>query len=431
MSSFDDNAVLTASRTEVPACLVDRGDGLGPMGIAMVSVHGCPYIRAGEKDAGGMNVYVLETARELARRGARVDVFTRRHDLRDEQVMHLSPRARVIHLDAGPVSAEKEGVYEHIPEFCRALADFQNSEGRTYDLVSSHYWLSGLVGLDLARRWRVPHVTSFHTLAEVKRRARPGESEHPRRASSERQIACEADRIVVWSEHERNALVQLYQADPGRVLIIPPGVDVSKFRPLDQKSSRERLGLGDGRILLYVGRLERLKGVDILFRAVAALDDASDVRVIVIGGSANSPELSRLRRVAASLKIDGRVSFRGSLPQEQLPEFYSAADICVLPSFYESFGLAALEAAACGTPVVASRVGGLPTIVKDGETGYLVAWRCPGPFQERLEVLLRNENLRHQMGLAARRHAEGLSWELSGGKLCGLFQTMVAANRTG
>jgi D-inositol-3-phosphate glycosyltransferase len=401
------------------------------MSIAMVSVHGCPYIRAGEKDAGGMNVYVLETARELARRGARVDVFTRRHDVRDEQVMQLSPRARVIHLDAGPVSAEKEGVYEHIPDFCRALEDFQSSEGVSYDLVSSHYWLSGLVGLDLARRWRVPHVASFHTLAEVKRRARPGESEHVRRATSERQIACEADRIVVWSEHERNALMQLYGADPDRVQIIPPGVDVKKFRPLDRRASRERLGLGDGRILLYVGRLERLKGVDILFRAVAALDDASDVRVIVIGGSANSPELSRLRRVAASLGIDGRVSFRGSLPQEQLPEFYSAADICVLPSFYESFGLAALEAAACGTPVVASRVGGLPTIVKDGETGYLVAWRCPGPFQERLEVLLRNENLRRQMGLAARRHAEGLSWELSGGKLCGLFQSLVVANQTG
>jgi D-inositol-3-phosphate glycosyltransferase len=408
--------------------MVDRGDGYSPMRIAMVSVHGCPYIRAGEKDAGGMNIYVLETARELARRGARVDVFTRRHDLRDEQVMELAPRARVIHLDAGPVSAEKEGVFEHVPDFCSALLEFQRSEAIAYDLVSSHYWLSGLAGLDLAHRWDVPHVTSFHTLAEVKRRARPGESEHPRRASSERQIACEADRIVVWSEHERQALVQLYGADAERVLIIPPGVDVARFRPLDRATSRRSLGLGPGRILLYVGRLERLKGVDILFRAVAGLDDAADVRVIVVGGSANSPELGRLRRIASTLGIAGRVTFQGSLPQERLPEYYGAADICVLPSFYESFGLAALEAAACGIPVVASRVGGLPTIVRDGETGYLVAWRCPGPFQERLDLLLRNENLRHQMGRAAREHAEGLSWELSAGRLCGLFQELVVAN---
>ncbi|HUG90197.1 MAG TPA: glycosyltransferase, partial [Planctomycetaceae bacterium] len=230
------------------------------------------------------------------------------------------------------------------------------------------------------------------------------------------------------SEHERRALVQLYGADAENVLIIPPGVDVRKFRPLDRESSRASLGLQGGRILLYVGRLERLKGVDILFRAVAALDDTSDVRVIVVGGSANSPELARLRRVAHGLGIDGRVMFMGSLPQDQLPQYYSAADICVLPSFYESFGLAALEAAACGIPVVASRVGGLPTIVNDGETGYLVTWRCPGPFQERLEVLLRNEHLRRQMGLAARRHAETLSWELSGGKLCGLFESLVMAN---
>lgn len=431
MSSSDDSAVLTAPRAETPACLVDRGDGLGPMSIAMVSVHGCPYIRAGEKDAGGMNVYVLETAKELARRGARVDVFTRRHDPRDAQIMQLSPRARVVHLDAGPVSAEKEGVYEHIPDFCSALSEFQRKEGTSYDLVSSHYWLSGLVGLELSKRWRVPHVTSFHTLAEVKRRARPGESEHPERASGERRIAQAATRIVAWSEHERRAMAQLYGADPDKVLIIPPGVDDRKFRPLDRVVCRERLNLGGGRILLYVGRLERLKGVDILFRAVAALDDADDVSVIVIGGFANSPELARLRRVAAQLGIDGRVSFLGSLPQDQLPEYYSAADICVLPSFYESFGLAALEAAACGTPVVASRVGGLPTIVKDGETGYLVAWRCPGPFQERLEILLRNQHLRRQMGQAARRHAENLSWELSGGKLCGLFESLVTANLAG
>ncbi|MBI4305545.1 MAG: glycosyltransferase [Chloroflexi bacterium] len=374
-----------------------------------------------------MNVYVLETARELARRGARVDVYTRRHDPKDPQIVELGPGARVVHLDAGPVSAEKEGVFEHIPEFCTALSRFHTAEGIGYDIVSSHYWLSGLAGVELARRWRVPHVTSFHTLAEVKRRARPGEREQAERAPNEKRIAKEVDRIVVWSEHERHALANLYGADPGKVVVIPPGVDTVKFRPMSRVECRERLGLNNGRVLLYVGRLERLKGVDILFRAVADLDDADDVRVVVIGGWANSPELARLRRVAGQLGIAERVMFLGSLPQDRLPEYYNAADICVLPSFYESFGLAALEAAACGTPVVASRVGGLPSIVKDGETGYLVAWRCPGPFVERLEILLRNEYLRRQMGDAARRHAEGLSWQDSGGRLCQLFSTLAMA----
>lgn len=432
MSSFEGSGgTATMVRQPLPPCLVERAGGVGPMSIAMISVHGCPYIRAGEKDAGGMNIYVLETARQLAARGARVDVFTRRHDARDPQIMQLSARARVIHLDAGPVSAEKDGVYEHIPAFISALSKFQREQGLSYDLVSSHYWLSGLAGLELARRWDVPHVTSFHTLAEIKRRARPGEREQAERAPAERTIARESTRTVVWSEHEKRSLVNLYQADADRILIIPPGVDTTRFRPMDQAECRKRLGMGPGRVLLYVGRLERLKGVDILFRAMAALDDAPDVRVVVIGGFANNPELDRLKRIAAQLGISDRVDFVGSLPQDRLPDYYNAADVCVLPSFYESFGLAALEAAACGKPVAASRVGGLPTIVKDGETGYLVAWRCPGPFQERLEVLLRNAPLRRAMGEAARRHAETLSWELAGGRLCELFESLVTANLGG
>jgi len=372
-----------------------------------------------------MNVYVLETARRLAAWGVRVDVFTRQHDLADPQVIDIVEGARVIHLSAGPVSADKEGVYEFLPEFCSALEAFRRSEGACYDLISSHYWLSGLAGLDMARRWGIPHVTSFHTLAEVKRRARPGERDVPERAVGERRIVGEVDRMVVWTEHERQALQRLYGADPTRVAIIPPGVDTERFRPLDMLESRRHLAVNGDRVVLYVGRLERLKGLDILFRALASLEDADDVRLMVVGGSDGSRELSRLRHLVNTLDIGGRVDFLGSVDQSRLPAYYSAADVCVLPSYYESFGLAALEAAACGRPVVASKVGGLPSVVRDGETGYLINWRCPGPFVERLEVLLENERLRRGMGRAARAHALTMTWEASARRLLDLFGCMV------
>jgi len=372
-----------------------------------------------------MNVYVLETARRLAAWGVKVDVFSRRHDPADPQVIEIAAGARVIHLAAGPMNADKESTYEFLPEFCSALEAFRLSEGASYDLISSHYWLSGVVGLDMARRWSIPHVTSFHTLAEVKRRARPGERDVPERADAERRIASEADRVVVWTEHERQALHRLYDADPSRVVVIPPGVDTERFRPLDMLESRRRLGVNGDRVVLYVGRLERLKGLDILFQALASLEDADDVRLMVVGGSEGSGELSRLQCLAGTLNIGDRIDFLGAVDQCRLPAYYSAADVCVLPSYYESFGLAALEAAACGRPVVASKVGGLPSVVRDGETGYLVNWRCPGPFVERLELLLENQRLRRGMGEAARAHARTLTWEASARRLLDLFQFMV------
>ncbi|MBM3956689.1 MAG: glycosyltransferase [Gemmatimonadetes bacterium] len=396
--------------------------------LAVISVHGCPTMRAGETDAGGMNIYVLETARRLAAWGVRVDVFSRRHDPADPQVIDIADGARVVHICAGPVETGKEDVYDFLPDFWTGLEEFRRSEGASYDLVSSHYWLSGLVGLEAARRWGVPHVSSFHTLAEVKRRARPGERDMPERADAERRIAACADRIVVWTEHERQALCRLYGADPSQVVVIPPGVDTERFRPLDMAESRRRLGVNGDRVLLYVGRLERLKGLDILFRALASLEEAGDVRLLVVGGSDGAPELSRLQRLAGTLHIRERVDFLGSVDQACLAAYYSCADVCVLPSYYESFGLAALEAAACGRPVVASKVGGLPSVVRDGETGYLVGWRCPGPFVDRLELLLANDRLRRDMGEAARIHAQTLTWETCARRLLRLYECMVGRN---
>ncbi|MBT4073050.1 MAG: glycosyltransferase [Chloroflexi bacterium] len=398
--------------------------------VAVLTVHGCPVVRAGEKDAGGMNVYVLATVHELASRGVVVDVFTRSHDPSDPQVIDLAPGARVVHLEAGPVRPEKNGAFDLLPEFTDRVVDFVNNEGGEYDVIVSHYWLSGLVGEQLSARWALPHITSFHTLAEVKRRARPGEVEIPERAAGERQIARNADRVIAWSAHERDLLSDLYGADKDHVLIIPPGVDTKMFRPHDKQASRKKLGLpGSGKILMYVGRVERLKGIEILIQAVAGMEEEDDVTLLIVGGADSDPERHRLNDVVDRLGITDRVKFLPSVKQEQLPEYYSAADVCVFPSYYESFGLAALESMACGTPVVASRVGGLPSIVREGETGYLIPTRCPAAFIQRIEILITNDHLRTLMGRAARERALELGWGVAVDRLiavfCGLAEERV------
>ncbi len=255
------------------------------MRIAVLSVHGCPLSRGGRKDAGGMNVYVLETSQRFAERGMKVDVFVRHHDVSDPLIVTIGQQARVVHLPVGSPSDDKQDLFVHIPDFVNAVEEFRRSEEVTYDLVVSHYWLSGLAGLDLSAEWDVPHVTSFHTLAEVKLRARPGEREAPERLISERQIARGVDRIVVWSQNEQRSLTNLYGAYASKVAIIPPGVDTSRFIPMDSLESRQKLGLGLGRNILYVGRLDKLKGLDILLRAVARLEDMPDVRLLIVGGT--------------------------------------------------------------------------------------------------------------------------------------------------
>ncbi len=358
-----------------------------------------------------MNVYLLETARALAERGIQVDIFTRHHDPLDPMIIDLIPGARVIHLPAGPPSTDKTGVFDLLPEFTKQVKGFTSTWSLQYDLVASHYWLSGLVGIELSEAWNVPHSTSFHTLASVKQAALPGEYEHPARHCSETQVARTADQVVVWTDHERDVIRDTYGVCDDRITIAPPGVDAERFSPVCQTIARKELGLNGEKAVLYVGRLERLKGIDTLFKAISLLDHVEHLKLFVAGGSHNTPEMDRLVSLAADLGISDRVEFLGSVPQERLQLYYSATDVCVLPSYYESFGFAALEAAACGKPVVASRVGGLTTIVDDGATGFLVNWRCPGPFVERLELLLNDQSLRERMGQAARARAEQFSWD--------------------
>jgi D-inositol-3-phosphate glycosyltransferase len=384
-----------------------------PLRIAVLSTHTSPLARLGGSKAGGMNVYVLELSRELVKAGCRVDVFSRATSASMPEVIEVEPGLRVIHLRAGPArNLAPEAVYRHIGSFEKALVEFTTRDGGAYDVIHSHYWLSGLVGENLKGTWNLPHVTMFHTLGEIKNRASQSEHEPPIRIQSEALVLRSADRIICATEHEKSLLIDLYEAPADKISVIPLGVDLDRFRPQDKDAARRELGFKDERIVLFVGRIEPLKGVDILIKAAAMLESDIECSVLIVGGDASTAlQVAELKNLASDLGIRRRVAFVGAVDHDKLPLFYNAADVCVVPSHYESFGLVAIEAMASGVPVVASRVGGLMGTVKDGETGYLIPWLCPEPFAERIEMLLENESLRRSLGETAREVVSRYRWD--------------------
>jgi D-inositol-3-phosphate glycosyltransferase len=396
--------------------------------IAVISAHTSPLAALGGRETGGMNVYVRELSRELGARGYEIDVYTRRTSAAGPAVQPFGPNARVINVDAGPRDTiDKANIADHLDEFGRNVLAFARRDAVTYDMVHSHYWMSGAVALRLCERWGVPHVAMFHTLGEVKMRARVTEHEPQARIEAELAIAGAADRIVVASRHEQHLLTSLYSANGGKIAVVPCGVDLERFFPIDKQAARTKLGLRDGeRIILFVGRIEPLKGIDILINAAAQLHEDENFRVLIVGGDARAEaEVATLRALAERLDIDHHISFVGAVAHEELPMYYNAADVCVVPSYYESFGLVAVEAMACGVPVVASRVGGLTSTISDGETGYLIPWRCPEPFAERLELLLDNDELRQSFGRAGREAVERFRWANVADAVAGLYEELL------
>ena len=374
-----------------------------------------------------MNVHVRELARSLARRGVAVDVFTREHDHPGADAPGIADGVDVIHLPAGPADAPLADQFSYLPDFVAGMRDYRAAHGLDYSAVHSHYWLSGWAGRRFAAEIAAPHLATFHTLSLIKMQSRSGEAEPPVRQETEREIIATADKVIAFSPHERDAMVRLYDADAGRIELVPCGVDLSRFRPLGRAAARHQLGINGHKVLLFVGRIEALKGVDLLLRTSAHLETDAEVQVLVVGSDGDgSGEVDRLRRLADELDVGQSVEFVGRVPQEQLAWYYSAADVCVIPSFYESFGLAALESMACGTPVVASRVGGLSTIVEHGRTGYLKSWRCPEAFAHSLEMILSNRSLQDSMGVAARRRAETLSWDQVAARMLELYLGLAA-----
>jgi D-inositol-3-phosphate glycosyltransferase len=396
----------------------------------MLCVHSSPLARLGGKEAGGMNVYVRELARELGRQGVLVDIFTRSQDSAEPFIVPLDHGARVVNLHTGPSAPyDKNWVLAYLPEFVSRVRCFADGEDLSYDVIHSHYWLSGEAALALRRSWRVPVVHMFHTLGALKNSVArsAAETETGQRIAIERRLMDAADRIVAATPLDRAHMAWHYGARADHISVVPCGVDLDQFSPRPQAEARARLQLPPrpARLLVCVGRMEPLKGMDALIRALALLRAsdapwAGQTQVLLVGGEGEdqpdawNEEQRRLHGLRVELGVADAVRFCGAQPQERLADYYAAADAVAVPSHYESFGMAALEALASGAPVVASNVGGLSTIVEDGTSGYLVPHDDPDALAERLAALLGDEALRERVGAAARARAERYGWPTVG-----------------
>ena len=393
--------------------------------IAMISMHTCPLAMLGGKNTGGMNVYVRELSRELGRRGWAVDIYTHAQSLERPVVVHMARNVRVIHVQAGPVQwIDKNDLYEYVPEFADNIVEMVAEAGIRYDAIYSHYWLSGLVAERLREAWGAPIIQMFHTLGRMKNvvAQRDEDLELDIRIAGEKHVMEIADRLIAANPTDRQQMLDLYEADPRKIEVIPCGVDLSLFRPISQGEACEELGIPDGKKLIaFVGRIEPLKGIDTLIRAVALLVEQNPawrerLMLGIIGGSAEDDlesvtvEMQRLRDLRSELGIRDVVTFLGAQGQETLPYYYAAADTVVMPSHYESFGMVALEASASGTPVIASEVGGLTYTIHDGENGFLVPPRQPQLLADKILVLLENPKLRAEMGHNGAERAVRFGW---------------------
>lgn len=398
------------------------------MRIAMLSYHTCPLATLGGKDTGGMNVYVRDLTRELGRQGIHVDVFTRSQDEHVPHIVHeLGYGNRVVHIPAGPEEPRSKGdIANYIPEFAEGIIKFAEEKGITYDVIHSHYWMSGLAAEKLSDAWGgIPIVHMYHTLGEMKNRVARSEDERAGadRLNGERQVLRRVNRVIVATLAELTQLRFLYKADASKLTVIPPGVDKGHFYPIPADEAKQFIGLRpENRMILFVGRIEPLKGVDTLIKAMSCLDMSltnreQPVHLAIIGGEPDvdpndmSEEMMRLQKMCDDLCMGNMVLFLGKRAQDTLPYYYSAAEVLVMPSLYESFGMVALEAMACGTPVIASEVGGLGYLVQDGVTGYTIPDSDPGMLCEKLSKLLGDNELRTTMGNRAADYATEYAWD--------------------
>ena len=414
-----------------------------PARLAVISLHTSPSDQPGTGDAGGMNVYIRSVARLLAEQGIAVDVFTRSRSKRSPRVEVLAPGSRLIRVPAGPPGpVKKEDLPRLLPTFlggvlAHAAGDHHQGAHSPYDVVHSHYWLSGWVGTHAKEIWGAPHVTSFHTLGKVKNSA-TSSAEPPIRLQGEQRVVRRADRILAPTATEAGHLMDLYGADPRQIRIVAPGVDRRIFAPMPKDEARARLHLGDRRLLLFVGRLQPHKGPDVAIRAFAEAvrTDPSLTEGLVLwlvggpSGEASAREITRLNALAAAAGMADRVSIVAPQPHSSLATYYSAADALLVPSRSESFGLTALEAKACGTPVIGAASTGLRHVVVDGETGFLVEGWDPQRYSDRILALLGDPELARRMREAAPRHARRFSWDSTVRGLRGVYRELLRGEPT-
>lgn len=422
-----------------------RPQGHGAMRIAMLSIHSSPLASLGGKEAGGMNVYVRELARELGRRGLKIDIFTRSQRSAEMKIIDLDRGVRVVNLQAGPAAPyDKNWLLSYLPEFVNRVRCFADGDDLHYDLIHSHYWLSGEAALMLRRAWRVPVVHMFHTLGALKNKIARGaeERETAQRVMIERRLMGDVDALIAATPLDKAQMVWEYGADADHIHVVPAGVDLRRFHPRDMADARHALDLPPPphRLIMLAGRIEPLKGIDALIEATALLlqkhpEWQNGLSAVIVGGAAEhepekwNTEQRRLDALRRSLGIAGHIRFVGSQPQDQLARYFNAADIVSMPSHYESFGMAALEGLASGRPVVATSAGGPAYIVEQDVSGLLVQPDNAQLLAEQLERLLVNDTLREEMGLAARTRALRFGWSSVACDVLKVYRTLVYAPR--
>lgn len=405
--------------------------------IAILSVHTSPLHQPGTGDSGGMNVYISETSKRIAQRGIEVEIFTRATSPKDDERIELAPGVTVRNIAAGPFEGLRK---EDLPaQLCAVTAGVLRAEAAKregfYDLLHSHYWLSGQVGWIAQERWGVPLVHTMHTMARVKNlNLAEGDTPEPNiREIGEEQVVEASDRLVANTEAEANELINLYSADPARVRVVNPGVDLNNFVPGSMSEARHELGLKPNAIvLLFVGRIQPLKAPDVLIKAAAELirhePGLRDRLVVAICGGPSGSGLARpdaLHDLANELGITQNVIFEPPTNRARLVKWFQAADVCAIPSHNESFGLVALEAQACGTPVIAANVGGLPTAVANNLSGLLIDGHNPHDWAHVLQSYLADEQLQAKLRQGALDHAAKFSWEATTEKLIEVYKEAV------
>ncbi len=365
------------------------------LNIAMLSIHSSPIGDLGTQNTGGMSVYVRETAKELGKIGHHVDIFTQHHAGNHETVFYLYDNVRLIRLSGGSrQNIAKSALHDVLPKLSRELESFRNKEHMTYDIVHSHYWISGVLGLMLSASWNAYHVITYHTIGAVKNVSCPVEKASELRLADEKKLAKHCDRIIVPTQKDKDYLTRCYNASIDNIRIVPCGVNFERFRPQDKNSARRQLTLSpNDPMILYVGRFAPIKGLDRLLESFSRITRPPRSVLVMVGGDGDRSFMAQqLKNKAMALHIRDRLIFAGRVDQESLPLYYNAADVLVVPSYYESFGLVALEALACGTPVVAAAVGAMEQIIKNGVAGYVVSDSDPHHFSNGIEAVLKKQN---------------------------------------
>ena len=406
--------------------------------IATLMVHTSPLDQPGIGDAGGMNIYVLESAQRMAAMGVSVDIFTRRTDPDAAEIVEISPGVRVRHFDCGHGTLTKEQLPIHISGLSQEFSRIMRTEN--YDVIHSHYWLSGKVAMPAAKELGIPLVHTMHTMARVKNlNLAEGESPEPMiRVQGETQVVAAANALIANTDAEGASLVSLYDACPDTVHVVSPGVDLYTFTPGQGRSAAREIVVlpQDALVVSFVGRIQPHKGPEVLIRATSELVKHSPLLrqkliVNIVGGSsgANTEEVDRLKELTSWLAIDDVVRFSPPVPRKDLPQWYRAADLVIVPSYSESFGLVALEAQACGTPVVATAVGGLRTAVADGISGVLVDGHDPKAWSSVIARLLQEPQRRILLSMGAIEHASHFGWDVTARGTLDIYDLVIGKIR--